>query len=89
MDCGQFLRFKSRALQPMANSPKTLPDSGPEQDRVVSGRSVCIDSEGLPTGPCTAGDPVTMLLPQATAEFMAHYHSERNHQGFGQCTDLS
>ena len=26
---------------------------------------------------------------KATAEFMAHYHSERNHQGLDKCTDLS
>ncbi|MGA8441834.1 MAG: hypothetical protein WB762_07185 [Candidatus Sulfotelmatobacter sp.] len=29
---------------------------------VVSGKSICIDSKGSPTGPCTAGDPVIMLL---------------------------
>jgi hypothetical protein len=34
----------------------------PFVDPVVSGKSICIDSKGSPTGPCTAGDPVIMLL---------------------------
>ena len=29
---------------------------------VVSGKSICIDQQGWPRGPCTAGDPVIMLL---------------------------
>lgn len=35
---------------------------GVEPELVVSGKSICIDSKGSPTGPCTAGDPVIMLL---------------------------
>ena len=36
---------------------------------VVSGKSICIDLQGLPTGRCTAGDKVTFLMTKSLDPF--------------------